>query len=241
MTEKKQQQAGEVKNTDAGAAKAVAKSIYGEKKRFGKDKKSFRGRPEREKEEFEQKIVDIARVTRVMAGGKRMSFRACVAIGDKKGRVAVGIAKGADVTMAVNKAVNQAKKSIVTVTTVNDTIPHEIYHKKGAAKVLLKPARRGKGTIAGGATRIVLELAGIKNITSKNLGTGNKVNVVKCAIEALDLLKKVEKKPVEKKEVAAVAEKKVSAPKVAASKTAETKKTEDKPKAKKTVKKTAKK
>lgn len=236
MTEKIQQQQEE-KKTDVLAAGVVAKSVYGEKKRFGQgNKKSFRGRPEKEKEEFEQKIVDIARVTRVMAGGKRMSFRACVAIGDKKGRVAVGLAKGADVTMAVNKAVNQAKKAVITVSIVNETITHSIFHKKGAAKILLKPAGRGKGTIAGGATRIVLELAGIKNITSKNLGTGNKVNVVKCAIEALDLLRKVEKKAVEK----------IVAPVTApvAEVKAETKKIEkvaNKPAAKKTVKKEVKK
>lgn len=130
-----------------------------------------------------------------MAGGKRMRFRACVAIGNKKGKVGIGLAKGADVTIAVTKAVNDAKKNMIDVPTVNDTIPHEIYYKKGAAKVLLKPARRGKGIIAGGAVRIIVEMAGIKNITSKILGTNNKVNIVKCTIEALENLKKVEAKP----------------------------------------------
>jgi len=233
MTEEKKQQV-EGKKTGTDVANAVAKSVYGEKKKFGQGKKTFRGRPEKEKDEFEQKIVDIARVTRVMAGGKRMSFRACVAIGDKKGKVGVGLAKGADVTIAVNKAVNQAKKCMIEVTTVNDTIPHEIYHKKGAAKILLKPARRGKGTIAGGATRIVLELAGIKNITSKNLGTSNKVNVVKCAIEALDLLKKVEKRVVK-----SVTE--VKTEEIKPVEKVETKKVDAKPVVKKTVKKEVKK
>ncbi|OGF26372.1 30S ribosomal protein S5 [Candidatus Falkowbacteria bacterium RIFOXYB2_FULL_47_14] len=144
-------------------------------------------------EEFDQRIVDIARVTRVMAGGKRMRFRACVAIGDKKGRVAIGLAKGADVTLAVTKAVNKAKKNFIEVPMVSETIPHELRYKYGAAKILLKPARPGKGVIAGGAARIIFELAGIKNITSKILGTNNKVNIVKCAIRALDSLKKVEK------------------------------------------------
>jgi len=200
MTEEKKQQKTESTTTNKGAAEVVAKSVYAAKKKFGQGKKPFK-RQEREKDEFEQKIVDIARVTRVMAGGKRMSFRACVAIGDKKGKVGVGLAKGADVTIAVNKAVNQAKKVMIDVTTVNDTIPHAIYHKKGAAKILLKPARRGKGMIAGGATRIIFELAGVKNITSKILGTNNKVNIVKCTIEALDLLKKTEKRVPKKSEV----------------------------------------
>lgn len=145
-------------------------------------------------EEFEQRIVDIARVTRVMAGGKRMRFRACVALGNKKGKVGIGLAKGADVTIAVTKAVNKAKKNIIDVPIVNDTIPHEIYHKFGAAKILFKPARKGRGVIAGGAVRVILELTGIKNVTSKILGTNNKVNNAKCVIEALSNLKRVEKK-----------------------------------------------
>ena len=128
-----------------------------------------------------------------------MRFRACVVLGDKKNKVALGLAKGADVTIAVNKAVNNAKKNFIDIPIVNDTIPHEIFQKFGAAKVLLKPARKGKGVIAGGATRIILELTGIKNITSKNLGTNNKVNVAKCTLKALDNLKKVEVKKVENK------------------------------------------
>lgn len=149
---------------------------------------------EAKKDEFEQKIVDLARVTRVMAGGKRMRFRACIAIGDKKGKVAIGMAKGADVAIAVNKAVNKAKKNFIEVPIVNDTIPHEIFHKLGAAKILLKPSRKGRGVIAGGAVRIILELAGIRNITSKILGTNSKINNVKCTIDALSKLRKVEKK-----------------------------------------------
>jgi len=164
-------------------------------RRFNRNKRG------REPEEFEQRIIDIARVTRVMAGGKRMRFRACVAIGNKKGQVAIGLAKGADVTVGVTKAVTQAKKNLTTVSIVNDTIPHEILQKYGAAKILFKPARRGRGIIAGGAVRVVLELSGIKNITSKILGTNNKVNNVKCTIEALKNLKRVEhKKKKEKKE-----------------------------------------
>ncbi|MCD4761740.1 30S ribosomal protein S5 [bacterium] len=174
---------------------AAPKSVYAQKKqeRGGpKKRRSFSRRGQ--DNEFEQRIVDIARVTRVMAGGKRMRFRACVAIGDKKGKVGIGVAKGADVPMGVTKAVNIAKKNMIDVSIVNETIPHEIYYKLGAAKILLKPARKGKGVIAGGAVRIVLELAGVNNITTKNLGTNNKVNVSKCVIEALKNLKKVENK-----------------------------------------------
>jgi len=152
-------------------------------------------------EEFEQKMIDIARVTRVMAGGKRMRFRACVAIGNKKGRVAIGLAKGADVTGAVTKAVNKAKKNFIDIPIVNETIPHEIYQKLGAAKILFKPAKKGRGIIAGGAVRVVLELTGIKNVTSKILGTGNKVNNVKCTIEALRNLKRVEVKKIKEEKI----------------------------------------
>ena len=182
----------------AVVAKTFApKSVYGEKKFAKKRKKNFeRDKPQ---DEFEQKIVDLARVTRVMAGGKRMRFRACVAIGNKKGKIGIGLAKGADVALAVTKAVAQAKKELVDVSIVNDTIPHEVYQKTGAAKILFKPARRGKGVIAGGAVRVILELAGISNITSKILGTNNKVSIAKCTIEALSSLKKIEKKPTTKK------------------------------------------
>jgi small subunit ribosomal protein S5 len=186
------------KKSSVGSGKSVYAEKRAEKNRGRRN--SSDNRPDI-KDEFEQRIVDIARVTRVMAGGKRMRFRACVVIGNKKGKVAVGIAKGADVTLAVAKAVNMARKDIIDVSIVNTTIPHEINYKLGAAKVLLKPARKGNGVIAGGATRIVLELAGVHNITSKNLGTNNKVNVAKCTIEALRSLKKVEKKKEEEKNI----------------------------------------
>lgn len=195
--------------TDKGAAKTVAKDLYG-----GEKRKSFRGRKgdsrrnNEPRDEFEQRILEIARVTRVMAGGKRMNFRACVAIGDKKGSVGVGLGKGADVTIAINKAVNRAKKTLIKVPIVKDTIPHEIHNKLGAAKIMLKPAQQGRGVISGGVIRAIVDLAGIKNITSKTLGTNNKVNNARCTIDALSKLRKVEVvkekapevKPVENKE-----------------------------------------
>lgn len=149
---------------------------------------------ERVADEFEQKIIDIARVTRVMAGGKRMRFRACVAIGNKKGKVAIGLAKGADVTLAVAKAVNQAKKDLVNVPIVKQTIPHAIEQKFGAARVLLKPAPAGRGIIAGGIVRTILELSGVNNVSSKILGTNNKVNNAKCVMAALKNLRTVKSK-----------------------------------------------
>jgi small subunit ribosomal protein S5 len=125
-----------------------------------------------------------------MKGGKRMSFRVCVVIGDKKGRVAVALGKGADVTLAVNKAVNKSKKNIINVPIVNDTIPHQIYQKFGSAKILIKPVSQGRGVIAGGVVRVIMDLAGVKNISSKILGTSNKVNNAKCIILAFKNLKK---------------------------------------------------
>ena len=183
-------------NASQGAAATVAKDLYGEKKRGGFQGGRGKGRGDRRddrpKDEMEQRILEVARVTRVMAGGKRMNFRACVAIGDRKGSVGVGLGKGADVTMAVNKAVNRAKKDMVKVPTYKDTIPHAITQKYGAALIMLKPAKTGRGVIAGGVTRIILELAGIKNITSKALGSNNKVNNARCTIEALRGLRTAE-------------------------------------------------
>ncbi|MAF14328.1 MAG: 30S ribosomal protein S5 [Parcubacteria group bacterium] len=164
--------------------------------KFGNDKRGGRVVDR----EFDQVIVDIARVTRVMAGGKRMRFRACVAIGDRKGRVAQAVAKGADVTLAVNKAVAKAKKVMITVPIVNGTIPHRVDIKLGAAKLLIKPAPKGTGIIAGGAVRTVLDLAGIADVVAKILGTNNKINNVKATIEALKRLKRVEKTPAQVKE-----------------------------------------
>jgi len=169
------------------------------------DRKKFNKRGPRPEREFDQKIVDLARVTRVMAGGKRMSFRACVAIGDRKGKVGIGLAKGADVTLAVTKAVNRAKKKMVKIPIINDTIPHELRIKYKAAKLLLKPAPKGTGIKAGGAVRVVLELAGTPNIVCKILGTNNKVTNVKALIKAMESFvvteKQAEKKLADKKPI----------------------------------------
>ncbi|MFA5754420.1 MAG: 30S ribosomal protein S5, partial [Patescibacteria group bacterium] len=116
-----------------GAADTVAKDLYGGGRKGGRGPRRGDRRDDRPKDDMEQRILEVARVTRVMAGGKRMNFRACVALGDKKGNVGVGLGKGADVTMAVNKAVNRAKKTMINVAMVNETIPHAVFYKLGAA------------------------------------------------------------------------------------------------------------
>lgn len=166
-------------------------------------RKQFQQRGE---QEYEQKIIDLARVTRVTKGGKRMRFRACVVIGDKKGRIGFGVAKGADVTLAIAKAVNKAQKKIIIVPIINETIPCEIREKFCAAKVLLKPAVKGRGIIAGGAARSVFELAGIPNIACKILGSKNKINNVKATFFALERLSRM----------MSIKGRKLSAPKMAA-------------------------
>jgi small subunit ribosomal protein S5 len=177
---------GEERNPGKGVDVEKGK---GQRKSFGFKRGGLRSE---KKDDFEERILDIARVTRVMAGGKRMRFRVCVAIGDHKGRIGTGTGKGADVTAAVKKAANQARKDIIDVPLINDTIPHQVYHKYCAAKILFKPAARGKGVIAGGVVRTILELAGVKNITSKILGSKSKLSNAVCTIEALKSLRRVD-------------------------------------------------
>lgn len=142
------------------------------------------------KEEFESKVLDLARVARMTAGGRRFRFRAVVVVGDKRSRVGVGVAKGADVSEAVEKATRMAKKNLINVLIVDETIPHQVEAKVGAAKVILKPQKKGRGLVAGGTVRIVCSLAGIKNVSSKIIGrTGNKLNNARAVIEALKKLK----------------------------------------------------
>lgn len=139
------------------------------------------------KSEFTEKVLDIRRVTRVVAGGKRFRFRATVAIGDEKGRVGVGLAKGADVAQAVEKGKRDALKNLINVKLKDSrTIYYEIDAKYGAARIRLKPAKAGHGLIAGGACRVVLELAGVKDISAKILSrTSNKLTNALATIEAL--------------------------------------------------------
>ncbi len=155
-------------------------------------KNNSRDNNDKQAREFDQKVVEIKRVTRVVAGGKRMRFRALVVIGDHKGKVGIGLKKGMDVTESVNKAVNAAKKSMITVPIVNETIPHEVKIKYKSSKLLMMPARPGTGVIAGGAVRSVLDLAGVKNVISKMIGSNNKTNNVRAAFEAFKTLRSKE-------------------------------------------------
>lgn len=141
---------------------------------------------------MEQKILDLARVTRVTAGGKRMRFRACVAVGDQKGSVGVGLAKGGDVSAAIAKATTRAKKAMVHVPIDRESIPHDIMVKYKAATVLLKPAPKGTGIIAGGVVRLILSLAGVQNVAAKMLGSSNKISNANATMEALAQLRKRE-------------------------------------------------
>lgn len=145
----------------------------------------------REKSEFEQGVLDVRRTARVVAGGRRFSFRATVVVGNRNGKVGLGVGKGADVSSAIDKAVYQAKKNIIIVSLTEErSIPREATSKFSASRVLLKPAREGRGLVAGGPVRIIADLAGIKNLTSKILGrTVNKLNNAKATMEALKKLK----------------------------------------------------
>jgi len=149
--------------------------------------KQRQGNPRmRSKDEYEDQVLDIRRVTRVTAGGKRFRFRATVVIGNKKGKVGVGLGKGPDVPKAIEKAKTQAKKDIITVKLKNNTIPHQVEAKFSAARILIKPASVGHGLMAGGPARVVLKLAGVEDATAKFLGrTKNKLTNALATIEAL--------------------------------------------------------
>jgi small subunit ribosomal protein S5 len=145
------------------------------------------------KDEFDSRLLDLARVVRMTAGGRRLRFRAAMVVGNRQGRVGFGAAKGLDVDQAIEKATKAAKKNLIKVPIVNGTISHRVEAKFGAAKILLKPQKKGKGLVAGGTVRIICDLAGIKNISSKVIGkTGNKINNAKATICALSKLKPIE-------------------------------------------------
>ena len=143
-----------------------------------------------EAKEFEEKVVQVNRVSKKTKGGNRIGFSVIVVVGDKKGKVGVGLGKARDVASAIKKGINLAKKHLVTVPLIKGTIPHDIYIKRGAAKVLLKPAPEGSVVIAGGAVRVVVEAAGIRNISSKVLGTKNPASNIYATLEALGKITK---------------------------------------------------
>ncbi len=144
---------------------------------------------QREEKQFSEKVVQIRRVSKKTKGGNKIGFSVLVVVGDKKGRVGVGMEKAPSVADAIRKSVSHAQKHMITVQMRNSTIPHEVKVKLGAARLLLKPAPEGTGVIAGGAVRAVVEAAGIRDIVSKVLGTNNKASNVHATMQALGMLK----------------------------------------------------
>lgn len=140
---------------------------------------------EQEPKQFEETVINIDRVARVVKGGRRFRFKALVVVGDRKTKVGVGVAKGADVQSAIAKATDVAKKSMITVPVTNTTIPHDAEVKLSGARVMIKPAAPGTGIIAGGVVRQIIGVTGITNLLSKSLGSTNKVNIAYATIEAL--------------------------------------------------------
>ena len=157
------------------------------------ERKNFR-KPNRveEKDEFDKKMLQVSRVSKTVKGGRTISFRAVVVVGDKKGKVGLGIGKAKEVPVAVEKATKAAKKNLITVPIVNGTVPYETVGKFSTSQVIIIPAKAGSGIIAGGAARPVFELAGYKDITSKIHGSTTKINVIRATLKALKEMRSAE-------------------------------------------------
>jgi len=151
--------------------------------------KKVREREPNQEKEFDERVLQVDRVTRVVKGGRRMRFRALVVVGDRKGKIGFGVAKANEVAGAVKKAVNSAKKKMVQIPVIKGTIPHEVRATYSGASILLKPASEGTSIVAGGVVRTIAELAGIDNLLSKMLGSSNKMNNVRAMFKALDSFK----------------------------------------------------
>ena len=174
---------GTLKMSDETAAKKVTRDISG--KKMERRNRRDRVRTDAGPKEFDEITIAVDRVSRTVAGGRRMRFKALVAIGNHKNKVGVGVAKGNDVTTAVAKATSKAKKSMITFNIDGETICHETRTKVTGADVLMKPAAPGTGIIAGGTVRSIIGLTGVKNLISKSLGSTNKVNIAYAVIEGL--------------------------------------------------------
>ena len=155
----------------------------------GKRKRQNDNKESREKSEFEERVVHVSRNSKVVKGGRRFSFGALVVVGDHKGRVGYGLGKAAEVADAIRKAGENAKRNLVMITMRGTTLPHNTVGKHSGAQVLIRPASEGTGVIAGGACRAVLELAGVRDVLAKSLGSNNHLNVTKATIKALDSLR----------------------------------------------------
>ena len=174
---------GTLKMDDKTAAKKQTRDISG--RRMDRRNRRDRNRADMGPKEFEEITISVDRVSRTVAGGRRMRFKALVAIGNRKNKVGIGVAKGNDVTTAVAKATRKAKKTMITFNMDGETICHETRTKVTGADVLLKPAAPGTGIIAGGTVRSIVGLTGVKNLISKSLGSTNKVNIAYAVIEGL--------------------------------------------------------
>lgn len=153
--------------------------------RRGRNDRRRRNDQPREEKQFEELVINIDRVSRVVKGGRRFRFKALVVVGDRKNKVGVGVAKGQDVTAAIAKATNVAKKNLKVIALEGETIPHEVEKKVTGAHVLLKPAAPGTGIIAGGVVRQIIGVTGVRNMLSKSLGSTNKVNIAYATVDAL--------------------------------------------------------
>jgi small subunit ribosomal protein S5 len=194
ITETVDEQIIPAKTAESLSAAPVANRNFNQGGRGGDRRKNERRpsrRPERVKQEYDNKVISVRRVTRVVSGGRRFSFSIAMVVGDKKGKVGVGIGKAADTPVAIEKAIRAAKKNMIKVfLTAKNSIAHPVETKYSSARVLLLPAP-GKGVIAGSAVRVVLELAGIKEVSSKIFSRSkNKLNIARATIKALEMLKK---------------------------------------------------
>ena len=174
---------GTLKMTDKVAATKEARDMSGRPMR--RNNRRDRVRADLAPKEFEEITINIDRVSRTVKGGRRMRFKALVAVGNKKNKIGVGVAKGGDVTSAVQKATTKAKKNMITFNMDGETICHEVETKVTGADVLMKPAAPGTGIIAGGVVRSIIGLTGVKNLISKSLGSTNKVNIAYAVVEGL--------------------------------------------------------
>ena len=176
--------------TVAEAAEAANEEVEAAKpaRRSRSRKKKVETKEEKPESEWKEQVVQISRVTKVVKGGKKLSFRAIVIIGNQKGQVGVGCAKASEVIIAIQKAIADGRKNLITVPIFKTTIPHPIIGRSGAGEVMLRPASEGTGIIAGGAVRSVLELAGIGNILSKSLGSKSPLNAANATLDALKKL-----------------------------------------------------
>lgn len=177
--------AEEKATTAAPAATAAQTNTYAPRRDAGRGSRGPRPQFAPEEKQFDERVVHIDRVARVVKGGRRFRFRALVVVGDRKGKVGIGTAKGADVTAAVSKATEAAKKHFINAILYKGTLPHEVEAKVSGAHILIMPAAPGTGLIAGGVVRTILEVAGVTDILSKSLGSSNKTNIAYATIEAL--------------------------------------------------------